>query len=46
LAKSLLKTRTGQALKQQVAGTRWKESLAMFSTMGGLQEDIKEAFNR
>jgi len=43
-AKSLLKTKAGQLLKNQIdkeAGERWKEGLAMFSTVKGLQEDLR-----
>ena len=47
-AKSLLKTNTGKLLKEQidkVAGERWKEGLAMFSTLEGLQAEVEGAFN-
>jgi len=47
-AKSLLKTNTGKLLKKQIdklAGERWKEGLAMFSTLEGLQADAEGAFN-
>jgi len=47
-AKSLLKTNTGKLIKIQVdkeAGERWREGLAMFSTVNGLQADVEEAFH-
>ena len=46
-AKSLLKTAAGRQLKNKInkdAGERWREGLAMFSTIGGLQADADEAF--
>ena len=46
-AKSLLKTAAGRQLKKKIdkdAGERWREGLAMFSTIGGLQADADEAF--
>ena len=46
-AKSLLKTAAGRQLKKKIdkdAGERWREGLAMFSTIGGLQVDADEAF--
>jgi len=46
-AKSFLKNAAGKRLKQQIdkgANERWKEGLAMFSTVGGLQADVEEAF--
>jgi len=46
-AKSLLKSNAGKALKQKIdkeAGERWREGLALFSTMDGLQADVAEAF--
>ena len=46
-AKSLLKTAAGRQLKNKInkdAGERWREGLAMFSTIGGLQADVDEAF--
>lgn len=47
-AKSLLKTNAGKRLKKKIdkgAGERWREGLAMFSTVKGLQADIEDAFN-
>ena len=46
-AKSLLKSAAGKQLKKTIdkaAGVRWREGLAMFSTVGGLQADAEEAF--
>jgi len=46
-AKSLLKTAAGRQLKNMIdkgAGERWREGLAMFSSMGGLQGDAEVAF--
>jgi hypothetical protein len=46
-AKSLLKTKAGTRLKKTIdkgAGERWREGLAMFSTVGGLQADVEDAF--
>ena len=48
-AKTLLKTRAGRKLKKQLdkrAGERWREGLAMFSKVGGLQADAEDVFNR
>jgi hypothetical protein len=45
-AKSLLKTAAGKRLKEKIdkgAGERWKEGLAMFSTVGGLKADVEGA---
>ena len=45
-AKSLLKTKAGQQLKKKIdkdTGERWREGLAMFSTVKGLREDLAEA---
>jgi hypothetical protein len=47
-AKSLLKTTAGKLLKKKIdkdSGERWKEGLAMFSTVGGLKADVEVAFN-
>jgi hypothetical protein len=46
-AKSLLKTKAGKQLKKKIdkgAGERWREGLAMFSTVRGLQADVEDAF--
>jgi hypothetical protein len=46
-SKSLVKTKAGKRLKTQIdkdAGERWREGLAMFSTVKGLQADLEEAF--
>jgi hypothetical protein len=46
-AKSLLKSKAGKRLKKTIdkeAGERWREGLAMFSTLGGLQADVEGAF--
>jgi len=46
--KSLLKSNAGKMLKRQIdkdAGERWREGLAMFSTLNGLQADVEAAFN-
>lgn len=46
-AKSILKKKNGQLLKMQFdkeAGDRWRDGLAMFSTVKGLQADLAEAF--
>lgn len=46
-AKSLLKTAAGKQLKKSIdkgAGERWKEGMAMFSTVGGLKADAEDAF--
>jgi hypothetical protein len=46
-AKSLLKTKAGKRLKKTIdkgAGERWREGLAMFSTVGGLQADVESVF--
>jgi hypothetical protein len=46
-AKTLLKTAAGKKLKKNIdkgAGERWREGLAMFSTVGGLQADAEDAF--
>jgi hypothetical protein len=45
-AKSLLQTVAGTRLKKTIdkgAGERWREGLAMFSTVGGLQADVEGA---
>jgi hypothetical protein len=45
-AKSLLKTKASKRLKKVIdkgAGERWREGLAMFSTVGGLQADVEDA---
>jgi hypothetical protein len=47
-AKTLLKTQAGKKRKKQLdkeAGERWREGLAMFSKVGGLQGDAKDVFN-
>lgn len=47
-AKSLLKTAAGKLLKKKIdkdSGERWREGLAMFSTVGGLKADVEVAFN-
>jgi len=47
-AKSLLKTNAGKLIKIQVdkeVGERWREGLAMLSTVDGLQADVEEAFH-
>jgi len=47
-AKSLIKTAAGKKLKKKFdkgTGERWREGLAMFSTLGGLQADAEAAFN-
>lgn len=47
-AKSLLATAAGKQLKKTIdkgAGERWREGLAMFSTVGGLQTDAEDAFS-
>ena len=44
-AKTLLKTQAGRNLKKQLdkeAGERWREGLAMFSTVGRLQADAED----
>jgi len=46
-AKSLLQTAAGERRKKKIdkkAGERWREGLAMFSTVGGLQADAEAAF--
>lgn len=46
-AKSLLKSKAGKLLKKTIdkgAGERWREGLAMFSTIGGLQADVESVF--
>jgi len=46
--KFLLKTAAGTQLKNAIdkgAGVRWREGLAMFSTVGGLQADVEAAFD-
>ena len=46
-AKSLLKSKAGKQLKKTIdkeAGERWREGLAMFSTLGGLQADVEGAY--
>lgn len=45
-AKSLLKTAAGRRLIKKAdkgTGERWREGLAMFSTLGGLQADVEGA---
>jgi hypothetical protein len=45
--KSFLKTAAGKCLKMQIdkeGSERWKDGLAMFSTVGGLQADVEGAF--
>jgi hypothetical protein len=45
--KSLLKTKAGKKLKIKIdkgTGERWREGLAMFSTVGGLQADAEDVF--
>lgn len=47
-AKTLLKTPAGRKKKKHLdkeAGERWREGLAMFSTVGGLQADAEDVFN-
>jgi hypothetical protein len=47
-AKALLKTKAGRSHKaeiDQAEGARWAKGLAMFSTVGGLKEDLKSAFS-
>ena len=47
-AKSLLKAKAGKVFKAKTdkeAGERWKEGLALFSTMDGLQADAASVFN-
>jgi hypothetical protein len=44
-AKTLLKTQAGRTLKKRLdkeAGERWREGLAMFSKVGGLQADAED----
>lgn len=46
-AKTLLKTAAGRQLKKAINkgdGVRWREGLAMFSTLDGLQGDVEAAF--
>jgi hypothetical protein len=46
--KFLLKTAAGTRLKNTIdkgTGVRWREGLAMFSTVGGLQADVEAAFD-
>lgn len=45
-AKTLLKTAAGRQLKKTIDkgdGVRWREGLAMFSTLDGLQGDVEAA---